>query len=136
MLRDSGAGNAILRKRSARGSEVRGQRRRGDGRRLVVALAVLAVPAPLVAQKPTTKPAPAVAAQAGRYAAADALTILEQIEGSMVYLDTLGTPAETAARKRMRVALTSAYRTLHNRMHDMGHGHTHTPVTDHSEHHG
>ena len=73
MLRDSGAGNAILRKRSARGSEVRGQRRRGDGRRLVVALAVLAVPAPLVAQKPTTKPAPAVAAQAGRYAAADAL---------------------------------------------------------------
>jgi hypothetical protein len=36
----------------------------------------------------------------------------------------------------MRLALTSAYRTLHNRMHGMGHDHTHTPVTDHSEHCG
>ncbi len=70
------------------------------------------------------------------YAAADALTILEQIEGAMVYVETLGTRAGTAACKRMRLALTSAYRTLHNRMHDMGHDHTHTPVTDHSEHCG
>jgi hypothetical protein len=69
------------------------------------------------------------------HAAADALTILEQIEGAMVFLDTLGTRADTAAYKRMRLALTSSYRTLHNRMHAMGSGHTHTAATDHRERH-
>ena len=68
-------------------------------------------------------------------AAADALTILEQIEGAMAFLDTIGTRAETAARKRMRMVLTSAHRELHNRMHRMGHYHGHTPVEDHPEHH-
>ena len=67
--------------------------------------------------------------------AADALTILEQIEGALAYLDVLGTRAKTAAYKRMRMTLTSVYRTMHNRMHDAGHGHTHTAVTDHVEHH-
>jgi hypothetical protein len=69
------------------------------------------------------------------HAAADALTILEQIEGAMVFLDTLGTRADTAVYKRMRLALTSSYRTLHNRMHAMGSGHIHTAATDHREHH-
>jgi hypothetical protein len=70
------------------------------------------------------------------HAAADALTILEQIEGAMVYLDAIGTRPDTAAYKRMRLALTSAYRTLHNRMHAMGNGHTHTSATDHPKHKG
>ncbi len=69
------------------------------------------------------------------FAAADAVTILEQIEGALAYLDTLGTRAETAAYKRMRMLLTSAHRKLHNRMHAMGHYHEHTPATDHKEHH-
>ncbi|MBN1316646.1 MAG: CehA/McbA family metallohydrolase [Anaerolineales bacterium] len=64
-------------------------------------------------------------------AAADALTILEQIEGAMAYLDTLGTRAEDEAYKRMRMVLTSAHRSLHNRMHRQGFYHDHTPVTDH-----
>jgi hypothetical protein len=68
--------------------------------------------------------------------AADELTILEQIEGALAYLDTVGTRAETAAYKRMRIVLESAHRTVHNRMHQAGHFHTHTPVTDHAEHHG
>jgi hypothetical protein len=68
-------------------------------------------------------------------AVADALTILDQIEGALVYLDTVGTRAETAAYQRMRLVLTSAYRSLHNRLHQAGHFHEHAPATDHAEHH-
>ena len=67
-------------------------------------------------------------------AAADAVTILEQIEGALAYLDTVGTRAEDIAYKRMRLVLTSAHRSLHNRMHQRGYYHGHTPVTDHPEH--
>jgi hypothetical protein len=69
-------------------------------------------------------------------AAADAVTILEQIEGALAYLDTVGTRAEDVAYKRMRLVLLSAHRALHNRMHRLGHYHGHTPATDHPEHHG
>jgi hypothetical protein len=68
-------------------------------------------------------------------AAADAVTILEQIEGALAYLDTVGTRADDVAYKRMRLVLESAHRSLHNRMHQLGFYHGHTPVTDHPEHH-
>jgi len=68
------------------------------------------------------------------YAAADAMTILEQIEGAMAYLDTIGTRAETTAYKRMRLVLESAHRSLHNRMHQFGMFHQHTPIEDHDGH--
>ena len=68
-------------------------------------------------------------------AATDAVTILEQIEGALAYLDTVGTRAEDTAYKRMRLVLQSSHRTLHNRMHQLGYYHGHTPVTDHPEHH-
>ncbi|MBN1812900.1 MAG: CehA/McbA family metallohydrolase [Anaerolineae bacterium] len=68
-------------------------------------------------------------------ATADSVTILEQIEGALAYLDTVGTQAADAAYKRMRLVLTSAHRSLHNRMHQSGYYHDHTPVTDHPEHH-
>ena len=67
-------------------------------------------------------------------AAADAVTILEQIEGALAYLDTVGTRAENTAYKRMRLVLTSAHRALHNRMHERGYLHGHTPVSDHAKH--
>lgn len=67
-------------------------------------------------------------------AKADALTILEQIEGALAYLDTIGTRAETATYKRMRMTLTRAHRDLHNRMHQMGVFHDHTQAHDHPEH--
>ena len=67
-------------------------------------------------------------------AAADGLTMLEQIEGALAYLDTVGTRAEEVAYKRMRLVLTSAHRTLHNRMHQRGYYHGHTTMTNHSEH--
>jgi len=69
------------------------------------------------------------------FAKADAITILEQIEGSLAYLDTIGTRAQDKAYKRMRMVLTSAHRSLHNRMHTDGHYHKHSPVDDHKEHH-
>jgi hypothetical protein len=68
-------------------------------------------------------------------AAADAVTILEQIEGALAYLDTVGTRAEDVAYKRMRLVLQSAHRSLHNRMHQLGHYHGHTTAADHPEHH-
>ena len=68
-------------------------------------------------------------------AAADAISILEQIEGALAYLDSVGTRAEDTAYKRMRLVLTSAHRTLHNRLHQRGQYHLHTPVEDHPEHH-
>ena len=70
------------------------------------------------------------------YSAADAMTILDQIEGALAYLDTVGTRAETKTYKRMRMVLTSAHRKLHNRMHHAGVYHGHSPTTDHPEHHG
>ena len=68
------------------------------------------------------------------FAAADALTILEQIEGLMAYLDTIGTRAESKRTAEMRLLLQSAYRRLHNRMHEMGFDHPHSHSTDHPEH--
>jgi hypothetical protein len=65
-------------------------------------------------------------------AAADAVTILDQIEGALAYLDTVGTRAEDAAYKRMRLVLVAAHRALHNRMHQLGAYHEHTPATDHA----
>jgi hypothetical protein len=35
----------------------------------------------------------------------------------------------------MRLVLESAHRSLHNRMHQMGHYHRHNAETDHAEHH-
>jgi hypothetical protein len=69
------------------------------------------------------------------HAAADAITILEQIEGALAYLDTIGTRAKDVAYKRMQLVLTSAHRSLHNRMHHLGLYHDHTPVMNHQEHH-
>jgi hypothetical protein len=67
-------------------------------------------------------------------AATDAVTILDQIEGSLAYLDTVGTRAEDRVYKRMRLVLEAAHRSLHNRLHQAGHYHEHTQAKDHPEH--
>jgi hypothetical protein len=69
------------------------------------------------------------------FAAADAITILDQIEGALVYLDTLGTRKDNAAYRRMRLVLQSAHRRIHNRLHAQGYYHDHTATEDHAEHH-
>jgi hypothetical protein len=58
-------------------------------------------------------------------AAADAVTILEQLEGALAYLDTVGTRAADRVYRRMRLELVAAHRALHNRMHEAGHYHEH-----------
>jgi hypothetical protein len=68
------------------------------------------------------------------FAAADAVTILEQIEGALAYLDTIGTRTNAKDFKRMRLILTSAHRKLHNELHQHGHDHKHTHTHHHSEH--
>jgi hypothetical protein len=68
-------------------------------------------------------------------AAADAMTLLQQIEGSLAYFDTLGTRADTDTYRRLRLLLTSVHRELHNRLHRHGVHHDHTAATDHAEHH-
>ncbi|MBI4556647.1 MAG: CehA/McbA family metallohydrolase [Candidatus Hydrogenedentes bacterium] len=70
------------------------------------------------------------------FSAADTLTILEQIEGALAYLDTVGTRKDEETYKRMRMLLTGEYRKLHNQLHQLGHFHEHTVATDHAEHHG
>lgn len=60
---------------------------------------------------------------------ADGVTILEQIEGALAYVDTIGTRADDVAYKRMRAELISAYRALHNRMHEHGYYHE-SPLMD------
>jgi len=69
------------------------------------------------------------------YSENDALTILEQIEGSLAYLDTIGIKADDSAYKRMRLVLESTHRKVHNRMHQMGYYHKHSILSDHPEHH-
>jgi hypothetical protein len=60
------------------------------------------------------------------FSALDAMTILDQIEGAIAYLDTVGTRAEDAVYKRLRMKLTAAHRKLHNEMHKQGQFHEHT----------
>lgn len=65
------------------------------------------------------------------FSAADAVTILDQIEGALAYIDTVGTRAEDAAYKRVRMKLTSVYNRLHDQLHARGHYHEHNAVTGH-----
>jgi hypothetical protein len=66
-------------------------------------------------------------------AAADSVTILEQIEGAIAYVETVGTRADDRAYKRMKLALMSAHRGLHNRLHLRGVYHDHDVPLDHGE---
>ena len=67
--------------------------------------------------------------------AADAITILEQIEGVTAYVKTLGTKAQEQQYKQVLMALTSAHRALHNRMHQLNYFHNHTPTDHHHDGH-
>lgn len=66
------------------------------------------------------------------FSAPDAVTILEQMEGALAYIDTVGTKAQDEVYRRLRLKLTSIYRRLHNDLHRRGLYHVHTPVTEHT----
>ena len=47
-------------------------------------------------------------------------------------------PAARVGERRgvaVGLVLTGAHRSVHNRLHQQGVGHDHTPATDHAEHH-
>lgn len=69
------------------------------------------------------------------YSELDAVTILEQIEGALAFVETIGTRADEKRYKEMLLVLTGAHRKLHNRMHIEGKFHEHNILTDHDEHH-
>lgn len=71
------------------------------------------------------------------FSSADAVTILEQIEGATAYVKTLATKTDEQTYKRLLMTLTSAHRMLHNRMHQNGVMHHHSAVDrhDHRDHH-
>ena len=76
-----------------------------------------------------------VAVQGSEFmAAADAVTILRHIEGSIAYLESVGPRADDATYKRFQLILRSVHSELHNRLHRAGIYHDHNVVTQHVEH--
>ncbi|CAN5733715.1 hypothetical protein BH23CHL5_BH23CHL5_21990 [soil metagenome] len=71
------------------------------------------------------------------FSTTDAVSVLQQIEGSIAYLDTLAPRNDLKRLTRMRATLASAHTRMHDRLHREGIGHTHTPVhsIDHASEH-
>jgi hypothetical protein len=66
---------------------------------------------------------------------ADALAVLDQIEGALAYVDTLAPRAEAQQLRRVRARLESAHNRLHQRLHARGVFHRHTPLHSHEAPH-
>lgn len=64
---------------------------------------------------------------------ADAMSVLNQIEGVKAYVNTIGTRAEEQTFKEVMMTLTSAHRELHNRMHNAGLYHDHSVMDNHHD---
>lgn len=65
----------------------------------------------------------------------DATAVLEQIEGAIAYVDTLAPRPEATRFKQMRATLEAAHNRLHQRMHQNGVFHNHSPLHDHGHSH-
>jgi hypothetical protein len=72
---------------------------------------------------------------APHFVANDAMAVLEQIEGALAYVDTLAPRPEAQRFKQMRASIEAAYNQLHQRMHQGGIFHRHTPVSGHADGH-
>jgi hypothetical protein len=67
------------------------------------------------------------------FSSKDATAVLEQIEGAIAYVDTIA-PRPAAQRfKQMRATLEAAHNQLHQRMHNNGIFHRHTPLHDYAQ---
>ena len=66
---------------------------------------------------------------------ADAIAVLEQIEGAIAFVDTLAPRPEARQYKKIRATLEAAHNQLHQLMHRQGVFHQHTPLHTHDEHH-
>jgi hypothetical protein len=65
----------------------------------------------------------------------DALTILEQIEGAIAWMDTLATPVDAQRHRAMRLKLAAIHRDFHQRMHAAGLFHQHAGPHHHHQDH-
>lgn len=61
----------------------------------------------------------------------DAIAVLEQIEGTMTYLNTLAPRPDVILFKKLLATLTAAQNQMHQRMHQNGIYHKHTHLHDH-----
>jgi hypothetical protein len=64
----------------------------------------------------------------------DATAVLEQIEGAIAYVDTIAPRPEARRLKQLRATLEAAHNRLHQRLHQQGIFHQHTPPQTHEEH--
>ncbi|MCC9077752.1 CehA/McbA family metallohydrolase [Litorilinea aerophila] len=65
----------------------------------------------------------------------DAAAVLDQIEGAIAYVDTLAPRPEAQRFRQLRARLEAAYNRLHQRMHQQGIFHRHTPLHQHDRPH-
>jgi hypothetical protein len=65
-----------------------------------------------------------------RFVQKDATAVLEQIEGAIAYIDTIAPRPEARRFKQMRATLEAAHNRLHQRLHQAGIFHHHTPLHD------
>jgi hypothetical protein len=65
----------------------------------------------------------------------DAFAVLEQIEGAIAYVDTLAPRPAAQRYKQLRATLESAHSGLHQRLHQQGVFHRHTPLHRHDAPH-
>jgi len=66
---------------------------------------------------------------------ADAMAVLDQIEGAIAYVDTLAPRVEAQRLRQVRARLESAHNRLHQRMHTLGVFHRHSPLHSHEAPH-
>ena len=65
---------------------------------------------------------------------ADAIAVLEQIEGAIAFVDTLAPRPEAQQFKKIRATIEAAHNRLHQLMHRQGIYHEHNPLHEHGEH--
>lgn len=63
----------------------------------------------------------------------DAVAVLEQIEGTLAYVDTIAPRPDAVRYKRLRTTLEAAHGRLHQRLHQQGVAHLHTPLHGHDQ---
>ena len=74
-------------------------------------------------------------ADAPVYKQVDAVEMLKQIEGAIAYIDTIASRPDADRYRKMQLTLESAYNRLHQRMHQQGVFHQHTPLHEHGHEH-
>ena len=65
----------------------------------------------------------------------DAVDMIRQIEGAIAYIDTIASRPDADRYRKMQLTLESAYNRLHQRMHQQGVFHQHTPLHEHGHEH-